>query len=754
MAFVLTPIAEVEGKTTESGTLFELQDDSCTRKVYIRSKSWNNFKDFSSDLHIKGGSSAFSNMSNKVLAKLGEWYHQRYIEKCEDKEIPLKRQAVSHLGLQEDGVTFVFGPDIIFVPFEGGMVLADTDKCAYVWTPLSSVLIPRTVEVYQGKKKARLFAIIRQHLPLDVYYTFVLMCAHSWISMFYGVLIRHFKGLPSLIVVGLPDTWKTLLLNLSVSIFGTNMEDICNLGEITDSAGLDRWTKLHVPLIIHDNPFPKLMPRIFGCVYERKLYLNYRNKNSGGVHPTSSCALTMNSDGLDDIAAATKDKMRTLSRVAILTMDNEITDIDNTVFTLLEQAQQRASKDVRKLLHFGEEGCRELTNAVNDKYEIIKPKLLSAGMVSCTHRIATLYSILSSVGDMIARKVACEYDKEEALQCLLRHISKAAPYQTLPRNGLTARTTLSLLPDRSNCLAKESFAQLIEALRKTTHAEKMNTFFKNVLSVKFEDIAEDVLCLAVRKDLFLDATKEDPLQQNRWCIDQIAWADKQHQVNLKGVRRRCLILPREHFTSEQLAKIDGIVDALQVSLDEAPEVSLAGNPAAATCKARPHLDASQTSSGIGKRKSSAMEATESGTQNANMDQSLPANDSDFSPLSSSTPKKMTAKDRVRTGNKIRSFSASVVSEDDPEATKRAVHHRFGKLSQDDTNVSESSKIIKCGKCHVALIPDNKDKPWLRCTVCQHAFHHMCASYVSPRVTRSGKPPPKQKPWKCPYCSKR
>ncbi|XP_055350807.1 uncharacterized protein LOC129597345 [Paramacrobiotus metropolitanus] len=499
MAFVLTPIAEVEGKTTESGTLFELQDDSCTRKVYIRSKSWNNFKDFSSDLHIKGGSSAFSNMSNKVLAKLGEWYHQRYIEKCEDKEIPLKRQAVSHLGLQED--------------------------------------------------------------------------AHSWISMFYGVLIRHFKGLPSLIVVGLPDTWKTLLLNLSLSIFGTNMEDICNLGEITDSAGLDRWTKLHVPLIIHDNPFPKLMPRIFGCVYERKLYLNYRNKNSGGVHPTSSCALTMNSDGLDDIAAATKDKMRTLSRVAILTMDNEITDIDNTVFTLLEQAQQRASKDVRKLLHFGEEGCRELTNAVNDKYEIIKPKLLSAGMVSCTHRIATLYSILSSVGDMIARKVACEYDQEEALQCLLRHVLKAPPYQTLPRNGLTARTTLSLLPDRSNCLAKESFAQLIEALRKTTHAEKMNTFFKNVLSVKFEDIAEDVLCLAVRKDLFLDATKEDPLQQNRWCIDQIAWADKQHQVNLKGVRRRSLILPREHFTSEQLAKIDGIVGALQVSLDEAPEAT-------------------------------------------------------------------------------------------------------------------------------------------------------------------------------------
>ncbi|XP_055339372.1 uncharacterized protein LOC129588963 [Paramacrobiotus metropolitanus] len=278
MAFVLMPVAEVEGKTTESGTLFELKDGSCPRRVYIRSKSWNNFKDFSSDLQLKGGSSAFSNMSNKVLAKLGEWYHQRYTEMCEEAHIPLKRKAVSHLGLQADGVTVVFGPDTIFIPCENDMVLADVDKCVYVWTPLSSVLIPRTVEIYHGKKKSKLFTIIKQHLPMDVYYTFILMCAHSWISMFYEVLIKHFKGLPSLIVVGLPDTWKTLLLNLSVSFFGSNMEDICNLGEITDSAGLDRWTKLHLPLLIHDNPFPKLMPRIFGCVYERKLYLNFVTK--------------------------------------------------------------------------------------------------------------------------------------------------------------------------------------------------------------------------------------------------------------------------------------------------------------------------------------------------------------------------------------------------------------------------------------------------------------------------------------------
>ncbi|XP_055339288.1 uncharacterized protein LOC129588897 [Paramacrobiotus metropolitanus] len=457
----------------------------------------------------------------------------------------------------------------------------------------------------------------------------------------------------------------------------------------------------------------------------------------------------MNSDGLHDIAAATNDKMRTFSRVAILTMEDELMNIDNNVFALLEKAQQRASKGVRKLLTFGEDGCSELTGAVNDKYKIIKKEILSLGMVTCTHRTATLYSILSSVGDLIAQKVTCEYDKEEALRCLLRHIAKAAPYQTASEECQSTRAPGVQILDRSNELAKESFAQMIEALRKTTDA------------AKFEDSTSDVLCLAIRKDMFLDATKEEPLLQHRWCIDKIAWTDTQHQVNLKGLRKRCLILPREHFTPEQLAKIDGTGGAHSTA-DSAPEPTPSSSSAALLAEATSDTDPTQT---VGdkyfdaqsrKRKSKPVEPCESDTQNAVTELPLPISASDFIPLSSSTPKKSTEEVRGgdRANKKARSFSAYLVSEDDPEATKRAIQHRYENSSKDDMSVCEQSNIIKCAKCHAVLIPGDPNKPWLHCTVCKHAFHHICASYVSPRVTRSGKPPPTKNAWKCPFCSKR
>ncbi|XP_055342039.1 uncharacterized protein LOC129590712 [Paramacrobiotus metropolitanus] len=236
-----------------------------------------------------------------------------------------RKQSIACLGLQDDFRTVVLSPEVIYYIGEDGARRIQYPNSQYVWVP--GCELPEKVVPYTGPEEPPFLLTLRRLLPKSTFYTFLFMLAHSLVSIKYCALITDLFGIPSVVVVGRPDSWKTTLANLTLSFFGRELHTLCNVRQISLPALRERWQKLRLPHIFHDVADIPTLREVILASFEQQLHVNYRTVDEP-AQPTSSVLITANAGNAEELVQSGTDRERLTSRIVFLQIDEPVTDWD------------------------------------------------------------------------------------------------------------------------------------------------------------------------------------------------------------------------------------------------------------------------------------------------------------------------------------------------------------------------------------------------------------------------------------------
>jgi hypothetical protein len=125
--------------------------------------------------------------------------------------------------------------------------------------------------------------------------------AHTWVSLLYEPLIKTLGKLPAAMAVGDPDTGKSAIGDMTLSLMGKNAADVCSCKKTSGYLVIGRFTKTTLPLHVHDLKDSKVIATLMEATSERKAFVDQRNSKEGGAFPSSSVMFFNNFDKLREI---------------------------------------------------------------------------------------------------------------------------------------------------------------------------------------------------------------------------------------------------------------------------------------------------------------------------------------------------------------------------------------------------------------------------------------------------------------------
>ncbi|OQV14362.1 hypothetical protein BV898_11480 [Hypsibius exemplaris] len=140
------------------------------------------------------------------LCELKHANHKDTTLYCKKNRIAPDKLPVKNRNLQNDGVSYCFGPAKFYERKDGSVVKTTPEASAYIWVQarLSNVV---PLETYDGPDTFNVLEVIRSKLEEDsmseAFINFLLVCGHTTIlNLHYKDMLKLFSHVPALVATG------------------------------------------------------------------------------------------------------------------------------------------------------------------------------------------------------------------------------------------------------------------------------------------------------------------------------------------------------------------------------------------------------------------------------------------------------------------------------------------------------------------------------------------------------------------------